>query len=189
MWSYYDGQWDPEGIVSTIPAIATTIFGVLTGQLLKSSLPARKKAAWMVCAGVVLLTAGLILSRWLPINKSLWTSTFSIFMAGMALVCFAFFQWMIDVENLSSWAKPLIILGLNPITVYVLSIVLDSTLRSTNMALSTGNGASCPFYLFGILCVPIAKPEVASLLYAFSILIIMFLIAWFMWRRRVFIKI
>ncbi len=83
MWSYYDGEWDPEGIVSTIPAIATTLFGVLTGQWLRSSLPERRKVAGMVCAGVVLLIAGYILDRWLPINKSIWTSTFSIFMAGL----------------------------------------------------------------------------------------------------------
>ncbi len=189
MWSYYDGQWDPEGIVSTIPAIATTIFGVLTGQWLKSSSSDKKKAAGMACAGLALIIAGQILNRWLPINKSLWTSTFSIFMAGLALVCLAFFQWFVDIAKQSRWAKPFIILGLNPIAIYVLSIVLDTTFRSMGLALSNGNGANCPFYLFGFLCLPVAKPEIASLFYASSILICMFLTAWILWRKRVFIKI
>ncbi len=136
MWSYYDGAWDPEGIVSTIPAIATTLFGVLTGQWLRTSFSERRKVAGMVCAGLVLLVAGYILDRWLPINKSIWTSTFSIFMAGLALLCLSFFHLLIDIAGFSRWAKPFIVLGLNPIAIYVLSIILDTTLRSMNLTVS-----------------------------------------------------
>jgi len=189
MWSYYDGEWDPEGIVSTLPAIATTLFGVLTGGWLISSCSNRRKVAGMACAGMVLLVAGHILSHWLPINKSIWTSTFSIFMAGLALVCLAFFHWFIDVAGFTRWAKPLVILGLNPITVYVLSIILDTTLRATNMAISPGNGVSCKFYMFRTVCVPVAESEIVSLLYALAILMCMFLVAWALWRRRIFIRV
>ena len=189
MWSYYDGAWDPEGIVSTIPAIATTLFGVLTGQWLSSSLPERRKVAGMVCAGLVLLIAGYILDRWLPINKSIWTSTFSIFMAGIALVFLAFFHWSIDIADFSRWAKPFIILGLNPITVYVLSEVFDTTLRTLNLPIALAQDIDCQSYVFQSLCTPIAKSETASLLYAFMTLLFMYLIAWIMWRKRIFIKI
>jgi predicted acyltransferase len=189
MWSYYDNAWDPEGIVSTIPAIATTLFGVLTGQWLSSSLPERRKVAGMVCAGLVLLIAGHILDRWLPINKSIWTSTFSIFMAGVALVGLAFFHWSIDVADFSRWSKPFIILGLNPITVYVLSEVFDTTLRILNLSISKGQVIDCQSYVFNSLCVPIAKSETASLLYGLLTLLFMYLIAWIMWRKRIFIKI
>lgn len=188
MWSYYDGKWDPEGIVSTIPAIATTLFGVLTGQWLKSGASEKRKVAAMACAGLILLVAGQVLDRWLPINKSLWTSTFAIFMAGMALVCLAFFYWLIDIANLTRWAKPFIILGLNPITIYVLSIVTDTILRATNLIASNGSDIECPFTLFRI-CLPISSSEVVSLLYASVVLIFMFLLAWIMWRRRIFIKV
>jgi predicted acyltransferase len=189
MWTYYDGQWDPEGIVSTIPAIATTLFGVLTGQLLMSSLHERRKIAGMVCAGLVLLIAGYILDRWLPINKSIWTSTFSIFMAGMALVYLAFFHWLIDVADFSRWAKPLIILGLNPIAVYVLSEVFDTMFRTLNVPMALAQSIDCCTYLYQSLCTPFAKSETASLLYAFLTLVFMYLIAWIMWRKRLFIKI
>ncbi len=188
MWSYYDGQWDPEGIVSTIPAVATTLFGVLTGQWLRSSSPERRKVAGMVCAGLVLLAAGYILDRWLPINKSIWTSTFSIFMAGVALVCLAFFHWTIDVADFSLLAKPFIILGLNPITVYVLSEVFDTTLRTLNVPMAMAQEIDCSSYLFRSLCTPFAKSETASLLYALLTLLVMYLIAWIMWRKRLFIR-
>jgi len=187
MWSYYDGTWDPEGIVSTIPAIGTTLFGVLTGQWLRSSLPERRKVSGMVCAGLVLLIAGYILDRWLPINKSIWTSTFSIFMAGVALVCLAFFYWLIDIADFSRWANPFIILGLNPITVYVLSEVFDTTLRIFNLPMYLGQAINCQSYLFKSLC--IAKPQISSLLYSLLTLLCMLLIAWIMWRKRLFIKI
>ena len=143
----------------------------------------------MVCAGLVLLIAGYMLDRWMPINKSIWTSTFSIFMAGLALVGLAFFHWSIDMSGFPRWPKPLVILGLNPITIYVLSIVLDTTLRSMDLAVSNGKDMSCRFYLFKICQVPTTESEVASLLYALVILSSMFLVAWIMWRKRIFIRI
>ena len=189
MWSYYDGAWDPEGIVSTIPAIATTLFGVLTGQWLRSSRSESKKVAGMALAGMALLLAGCLLDRWMPINKSLWTSTFSIFMAGLALVCLAFFHWLIDVAGYSKWAMPLIIPGLNPITLYVLSEMVDTGLRSVDMIIVKGNSISCQLFLFRAFCVPLAEARIASLSYAFVIVLSMFLVAWIMWRKRLFIKV
>jgi predicted acyltransferase len=189
MWSYYDGKWDPEGIVSTIPAIASTLFGVLTGQWLKSSLSERRKVAGMACAGLVLLIAAYILDRWLPINKSLWTSTFSIFMAGAALVCLAFFHWFIDIANFYRWAKPVIILGLNPITVYVLSQVFDTTLWILNQLIFLACGIDYELYFFKGFHTPIAKPETVALLHPLLIILFMYLIAWIMWRKRLFIKV
>ena len=189
MWSYYDGAWDPEGIASTIPAIATTLFGVLAGQWLRSSFSDRRKVAGMVCAGLVLLIAGYMLDRWMPINKSIWTSTFSIFMAGLALVCLAFFHWSIDMAGFPRWPKPLIILGLNPITVYVLSIVFDTILRIMNLSISKGRVIDCRIIRVRNLYVPNSESEIASLFYGLVILLLMFLIAWIMWRKRLFLKI
>jgi predicted acyltransferase len=175
MWSYYDGKWDPEGIVSTIPAIATTLFGVLTGQWLRSSASERRKTAGMLCSGVLLLIAGQILSNWLPINKSIWTSTFSIFMAGLALVCQALFYWFIDIAGFSRWTKPLIILGLNPIALYTLSQILGTMLPSMHMS--------------GIFSVPIINWGASSLLHPMEILLSIFITAWIMWQKRIFIRV
>lgn len=175
MWSYYDGEWDPEGIVSTIPAIATTLFGVLTGQWLRSSASEHRKTAGMLCAGVLLLIAGQILNNWLPINKSLWTSTFSIFMAGLALICQALFYWFIDVAGFSGWTKPVIILGLNPIALYVLSQILGIMLPPMNLA-----------KVFSFLGMAL---NAASFFCPITILLSAFLMAWIMWQKRIFIRI
>jgi predicted acyltransferase len=189
MWSYYGNMWDPEGIVSTIPAVSTALFGVLTGQWLRSSASERRKVWGMVCAGLALLLAGYLLDRWLPINKSLWTSTFSIFMAGLALVFLAFFHWLIDIADFSRWAKPFIILGLNPITIYVLSEMLDVTLRGLDLVVHKGREMSCQLFLFRSLCIPFGEAKIASLLYALGILLCMYVVAWIMWRKRIFIKV
>jgi predicted acyltransferase len=175
MWSYYDGKWGPEGIVSTIPAIATTLFGVLTGQWLRSSTSEHRKAAGMLCSGLLLLIAGQILSTWLPINKSIWTSTFSIFMAGLALVCQALFYWFIDIAGFSSWTKPFIILGLNPIALYVLSQILGAMVPSMGLS--------------GIFSIPIVKLGAESLLYPITILMCIYLTSWIMWQKRIFIRV
>ncbi len=189
MWSYYYGKWDPEGIVSTIPAIATTLFGVLTGQWLRSSLPERRKVVGMVFAGLALIITGYILDRWLPINKNIWTSTFSIFMAGVALVCLAFFHWLINIADLSRWARPFIIIGLNPIIVYVLSQVFDTTLWILNQLMFLACGIDYELYLFKGFHTPIAKPETVALLHPLLIILFMYLIAWIMWRKRLFIRV
>jgi predicted acyltransferase len=162
---------------------------VLTGQWLRSSAPEGKKFAGMLGAGVVLLAAGQIMDHWLPINKSIWTSTFSIFMAGLALVCLAFLYFLIDIARFSRWVKPFTIMGLNPIAIYVVSIILDTTLRGMNFAVSDGSNIRCNFYMLRVLCIPSSTSEIASLLYAFIILIAMFFLAWVLWRNRIFVKV
>jgi len=188
MWSYYE-TWDPEGLLSTLPAIGTTLFGVLTGDFLRSSLPGWKKAGCMLASGLFLTLAGTLLDPWLPINKSIWTSTFTIFMAGLTLITLALFYWIIDVKGFTLWAKPFVIFGVNPIAIYVLSEILDTTLLLINLSVPNGYAVSCKYYLFRNFCAPIASPELASLLYALGFLLPMFLIAWAMWRRRFFIKV
>gem|GEM_PF-5538445 len=123
----------------------------------------------MLCAGVVLLIAGYIIDRWLPINKNLWTSTFSIFMAGVALLSLVLFHWLIDIADLSRWAKPFIILGLNPITVYVLSQVFDTTLWILNQLMFLACVIDYELYFFKGFRTPIAKPETAALLHPLMI--------------------
>ncbi|MDR3568712.1 MAG: heparan-alpha-glucosaminide N-acetyltransferase domain-containing protein [Syntrophobacteraceae bacterium] len=188
MWSYYGGKWDPEGIVSTLPALATTLFGVLSGQWLKSYLPGGKKTAAMLLAGALMMLAGLVLGHWLPINKSIWTSTFSIFMAGLAVIFLALFYWFIDVAGFVRWAKPLSILGMNAITLYILSIVYVHSLWALDVEASAGKKISAHAYLFGYFSTRLG-PEADSLLWAIWIVFSMYLVAWIMWRKRIFIKI
>ena len=113
--------FDPEGIFSTLPAIATTLFGVLTGHLLRSPRSKDDKVILMFVAGDVLLFAGVVMDNWLPINKNMWTSSYAVFMAGLAMNVLGLLYWVIDTKGYQRWAKPFAIYGLNAITMFVLA--------------------------------------------------------------------
>ncbi len=113
--------FDPEGIISTLPAIASTLLGALAGQILREPVSGNAKATRLVGSGVALLAAGALLHLWLPINKNLWTSSFALFMAGWAGVLLAAFYWLIDVRGWKRWATPLVIYGMNAIVIFVLA--------------------------------------------------------------------
>jgi len=189
MWSQTK-TWDPEGIVSTLPAIATAIFGVLTGRFLRSERSKEEKTAWMFVAGNILLLAGATLDMWMPINKSIWTSSYSIFMAGWALVCFSTFYWLIDVKGYSRWAKPFIVFGMNAIAVYVFSEWFGKLYDSVIVFKQPdGSELSLQETIFKNIFAPLASPVNASLVFALSYLLFIFLIAWILWKRKWFLRV
>jgi predicted acyltransferase len=171
--------WDPEGIVSTLPAIATTLFGILCGHLLRLGKSLQQRAAWMAIAGVGLLAAGLLCSLWLPINKKLWTSSFSLFMAGLDFVFFAGFLWLIDGRGKKRMMKPFVILGMNSITIYMISELFDEFLGQTGLHRM----------IYQKVFAPVASPVNASLLWALAYTGLMFVIAWTMYKRRWVVRI
>ena len=187
--------YDPEGIISTIPAIATVLFGIMTGHLLRSRQSGAEKTAWLFVGGNLLLLAGEIMSCWLPINKKLWTSTYSVFMAGMAMNIFAICYWLVDVKGFKAWAKPLAIYGMNAITVFVLTGLLGRI--STLVPAGSENGRPIVFktWLFGhiksafeLVGGPLATPKNSSLIYALMYVVLMYGVAWTMYRRKWFVR-
>jgi predicted acyltransferase len=181
--------FDPEGIVSTIPAIATVLLGVLTGHLLRSGKSGEEKTAWMFVAGNLMLLLGATMDMWLPINKNLWTSSFSVFMGGWALVCLAMFYWFIDVRGWKRWATPLVIYGMNAIAVYVLAGLIAKSLWMITVTGEDGAGMSLYEWIFATVFAPLASPINASLLFGLAFVVLIFLFAWILWKKRWFIKI
>ncbi len=181
--------FDPEGIVSTLPAIATTLFGVLTGHWLRSDRSKEEKTAWMFIAGNACLLLGSILDMWLPINKNLWTSSYSIFMAGWALICLATFYWFIDVKGYSKWAKPFVVYGMNAIAVFFLSGILARILMLIKVSTTGGSQMSLRAYLYENVFAVIAGPMNGSLLFAISYILFWWLMMAFLYRAKIFIKI
>jgi predicted acyltransferase len=181
--------FDPEGILSTIPAIATTLFGVLTGQWLRSTSTKEEKTAWMFVLGNVMLLMGAILDMWMPINKNLWTSSYSIFMTGWALICLSTLYWLIDVKGYKRWATPLIIYGMNAIAVFVLSGVVGRLLTLIKWARPDGSLITLKTFVFQEFFLSIANPINASLLFAVAWVLAMFLIVWGMWKKKWFLKV
>ena len=166
--------WDPEGIVSTLPAIATALFGALCGRLLLWDRPLVTRLTRMFLIGVALLVAGQVCDLWLPINKKLWTSSFALFMAGLDFVVLAVFMWLVDAKGWKRPVQPLVIMGLNPITVYMAAELLDETLNFTGLHKR----------IYAAVFVPLASPMNASLLWALVFTSLMFGVAWIMWRKR-----
>ncbi len=112
--------WDPEGILSTVPSIATTIIGILTGVWLKSNKDKITKTVWLFVAGCFCMAAGYVWNGWFPINKNLWTSSYVLYTGGLALLFLGICYWFIDVRNSRWWIKPFQVYGLNAITAYFL---------------------------------------------------------------------
>lgn len=183
-----NGTQDPEGIVSTISAVGTTLFGALTGNWLRSPRSEREKTIGMICTGAALVALGAALAPYLPINKNLWTTTFSIFMAGLSLLSLASFYVLIDVAGYKRWATVFVAFGMNSIAIYFLSEILDTSLRFV-LHHAAGSTMILRTYLFRSVFAPLASPEGASLLFALSYVFLMFLIAWAMRRMGIIIKV
>ncbi len=188
VWAPAPG-FDPEGILSTLPAISTTLFGILTGHWLRTGRPAAEKISWMFTVGLGMVALGWFLSIWLPINKNLWTSTYSLFMGGWALAGFSICYWLIDVNGYKRWATPFVIFGMNAIAVYVAADFIAILLGLIQVTGPEGTPISLQEAIYQSVFVPLVSSYNASLLYALAFVLVTFLIAWFMWKRRWFVKI
>ncbi len=188
MWAS-SKTWDPEGIVSTLPAIATMLFGILTGHLLRSRFTPESKTAWLMVMGTCLMGAGLIWAWWLPINKPLWTSSYSLLMAGMAANVFGCCYWVIDIKGYRRWSRPLAVYGMNAITVYVLAGLLSKLSSFIKVASTDGTTITAGKWVYENIYAPLASPVNASLLYALTYVAILYAVSWFMYRMKWFVRV
>jgi predicted acyltransferase len=180
--------WDPEGLASTIPAIATTLLGVVAGFWMRSAEQPSMKALVLAAAGIASAALGLLWDLAFPMNKNLWTSSYVMFTGGAAALSFAACYWVIDVKGWRWWARPFVILGMNAIALFVLSGLLAKLLGLIKWTDAPGKTTSLQGYLFGHWYAPFAAPKNASLLFALTHLAIMFAILYWMHRRKVFLK-
>ncbi len=171
--------WDPEGIISTLPAIATALFGIMAGHILRLRKELAERTTWLFLAGNLLLAAGLICNHWLPINKKLWTSSFSLFMAGLDFVIFAMCVWLIDGRGYQRFVKPAVIMGMNAIVVYMCSEMGEAVLSALH----------CRGWIYQTFFAPLASPYNASLIYSVTYMLLMYLIAYVMYRRGWFVRV
>jgi predicted acyltransferase len=183
MWSQTK-VWDPEGIVSTLPAIATCLFGVLTGHLLRRAqwAPA-ERAVWMFVQGAGLLWLGAVWSWWMPVNKNLWTSSYALLMAGLASTVFAASYWLVDQRGGARHTRPLAIYGMNAIAVYVLSGITARLLGLIRIG-----DVPAQRWIFENFFAPLGSPVNASLLFGLAFVLYLYAVAWGMYRRRWFLK-
>ena len=188
LWSV-SNTWDPEGILSTVPAIATTLLGIVAGLWLASTGSPTRKVGGLVAGAVSGIAIGYAWNSFLPINKSLWTSSYVFFTAGAACLLLALCYWAIDVRGWRGWTRPFVILGTNAITLFAASALLVKTLLSIDVATVDDEALSLWGYLYARGFEPFFDPYIASLLFALAHLAVLFaLLAW-MHQRRLFLRV
>jgi predicted acyltransferase len=184
----YTPNFDPEGILSTLPALVTTLLGTLAGDWLRPSRSKSLKAFGLFSAGIVLTVLGLWLHRFFPINKQLWTSTFVLFTAGLALLVLGLCFVLIDGLGVKKWAYPFLVYGTNAITVYVGSSFMAKMLMIVKIP-SSEKAIPLNIYIYETLLQPFAGDYMGSLLFPLMLLLIWFFLLWPLYRKRIFIKI
>jgi len=182
----YEGTRDPEGVLSTIPALATSLLGLLTGQWLRSARSAKSKAMGMALFGLTGVVSGKILNLGFPINKKLWTSSYVVFTAGLALLCLALCYWIVDIQQWRGmWTKLLLVFGMNAIAAYVFAELISHLLDHVH----AGGAMSWQEFFYGHVFVPLASTANASLLYALAYVLVCWAAMWVLYRRGIFLKI
>jgi predicted acyltransferase len=174
----YRSAWDPEGLLSSVPAVATTLLGVLAGLWLRSDRTVSRKAAGLALAGAALAIAGQAWHPFFPINKQLWTSSYVLLSGGVAALTLAACVYAIEVRGWRRWAHPFVVLGRNAITLFVVSGLIGKVLIVFDM-----QGA-----IFDRGFAWMAPPKMASLLYALAFLALMYALCEALYRRRVFLS-
>jgi predicted acyltransferase len=204
-------RWDPEGFLSSVPAIATTMLGVFTGAYWKKGATGEergsRKLAWMAVFGVIGIIAGYLWGMAFPINKNLWTSSYVLFTAGFALLLLAAIEWLVELtptlakaarvghpgvghpqQVVPWWGRPWVWYGANAIAVYALSSLAGKASISF-YTMWHGQRVMWKTYLYERFFAPLAAPIHASLLWALAYVLTFLVLAWIMYRKAIFIKI
>jgi predicted acyltransferase len=187
--------WDPEGVLSTFPAIATTVLGLLFGEWVRAGRKPFPTTLGLLLAGLALTALGVLWGEaapaWLlfPINKSLWTSSFVLLTGGLAAALFGLTYWVVDAAGWRRWAAPFVTYGRNAIAVYVGAGFLADTLLALKWAGPDGVARSLWLRLYQALYASWLPPYGASLVWALSMVVLFYLLARWMDRRGIYLKV
>jgi predicted acyltransferase len=184
----YRRDFDPEGLLSTLPAIATTLLGTLAGEFLRGATSLRHKLRGLLIAGVAGVAAGYAWHPWFPISKPLWTSSYVLFTAGAACLLLGLCWWLIEMRGWRAWSRPFLWLGSNAILAYALSTFV-AKLGSIIKVPDGGHATELQTWIYNHWFAPLAQPNNASLAFAIGYLALWTLVAWALYWRKIFVKV
>jgi len=188
MWSGTK-TWDPEGVLSTLPAVATCLYGMMVGATLKrTDKTEAEKVAWLLTIACFSVIVALIWNNWFPINKALWTSSFVLYTGGLATAGLSIAYWLIDVHNRKKYILPFVAYGSNAITAYVAADVVLAVLGWIHISLH-GKTVNLQEYLYQTIFVPNFSPINASLAGAIAYVLILMVPMLILYRKKIFIKV
>ncbi|MDA3929861.1 MAG: DUF5009 domain-containing protein [Prolixibacteraceae bacterium] len=179
----YFGAWDPEGILSTLPAIASTLTGMLATIFINQFSEMKKKIVFLSIFGSSLVFAGLLLAFSFPINKNVWSSSFVLVTSGLASIIWSVFIYVVDLSEREKGTNPGIIFGANAIAAYVLHYLLAYPLGRWQIGKQSIQGYFMDF------CSSFMAIELASLIWAVLFVFLCYLPIWILYRKKIFIKI
>src|SRR6478672_283234 len=181
----YRRDFDPEGLLSTFPAIATTLLGTLAGEFLRGAASLRQKLRGLTLAGVAGVAAGYAWHLFFPISKPLWTSSYVLFTAGAACLLLALCWWLIEMRGWRLWSRPFLWLGSNAIVAYALSTFV----AKLGSIIKVANGITIQTWVYEHWFAPLAQEKNASLAFALSYTALWTLVAWALYRKKIFVKV
>jgi predicted acyltransferase len=181
--------WDPEGFLSTLPAIASLLIGILAGEWLRSDRSGPRKALGLAAAGLVLLAAGRLLHPYFPINKNLWTSSFVLFTGGAAMLALAACYWIADVRAWRGWSAPFLVFGTNAILAYALAAIVSEVSTDFEISAAGGRQNSLHGWIYDGYFLPHASPVNASLAFAVFFVCIIFVLLLPFYRWKLFLRV
>ena len=184
----YKKDYDPEGLLSTIPALATTLIGVLAGHWLRSGKTGFEKDAGLFVAGFAFVLIGLIWSAVFPINKALWTSSFVLLTSGLGLQGLAASYWLVDLKGSRCWSRPFAIFGTNAIAAYVLAAILARLIGTVEWTGAEGSNVTLKGWIVTTIERLRIAPSAASLVYALVFVAVCYAPIYLMHRNRIYLK-
>ncbi len=186
----YEGTRDPEGLISTIPAIASVLFGVFAGEWLRSARGSAKKVWGMLVCGAAGFLLAETWSIWFPINKKLWTSSFVLLTTGLALIVFGLCYWLLDVRKVR-WipSKPATVFGMNAIVAYVFAELLALALDVFRWSDGQPPARSFQDRIYEVVFAPLGSAELSSLAYSICFVLVCWALMWVLYRKKIFFKI
>jgi predicted acyltransferase len=185
----HNPNWDPEGPLSTIPAIATTLLGIAAGEWLRSARTWPAKLSGLMAGGAIAFSLGLFWGVGFPTNKNLWTSSYALAMAGLAAVVLAVCLWAIDVRGWKAWATPFVWLGTNAIALFVGATLATLLLLAIKLTGEDGKRRSLYGSIYRTIYDHFADPRVGSLLFALTFLAFWVAIGALLYKKSVFVKV
>lgn len=182
--------FDPEGILSSIPSVATVLIGYLSGRFIEISGGTIQGIKKLVLAGLAGVGIGLVWDIVFPINKALWTSSYVVFTGGLALLFLALLLYIIDIKGAKKWSNPFVHFGTNPLFIYLFSgIYIQTIIYLVKIPDSEGGTMTGYGYLYQHVFVPVAGNMNGSLLFAVSHIIFFWFLTYMMYKKKIFIKI
>jgi predicted acyltransferase len=189
IWSI-SKTWDPEGPLSTVPAVATVLLGVLAGEWLTEKKRALvERIAGLFAAGALAMLAGSLWGWVFPINKNLWTSSYVVFSAGFACVVLATCLWLIDLRGIRGWARPFVVYGMNPLVAFLGSGIMARCIDSLIKVTVRGERMSLHQASFQLISVDWLSPRFVSLIWGLAFVAFWLGVLSLLHRRNIYLKV